>query len=304
VRQALLIVGLGISFAFGIEGAETLDAVTLYTSFEHEPPRAIQQAIEDELAAIMSPIQAEIVWRSLERSTGNERQCLTRLAVVHFQGTCDTSGLTRYHGIQWTLGTTHVSEGEVLPFCNIYSDTIRAYVAAALIPLDQDSRSLVFGRAVARVLAHELYHVLGHSKGHSRNGLMQADYTAAQLTGPAFRFGPSEYQTLRSALAVPRSSGFDIRPAVPGMALFLESGCSGCHGAHLEGTPFGPPLDFTGKNLEPAALAIRLSSKATSMFRQARSLNAVWPVLDPEDIGALAGFLNTRTYQAQVQGLR
>lgn len=294
VPRSLLFVGLGICFASLMEGADPVDAVTLFTSFEHEPPEAVRQAMEDELAAILSPIQAEVVWRSLEFSTGNDRQCRSKLAVIRFDGKSDASDLANYGDFRWTLGASHVTDGEVQPFCNVNADAIRAYVAENLRALNPGDRNLVFGRALARVLAHELYHIFSQSKRHSKSGLMRAQYSPEQLTGPALRFGPAENQKLRTALAMPPGS-IKVRKPAPGMAVFLKSGCSGCHGSHLEGTPFGPPLRLTGKKLEPEALQARLSGGAGTMFQRAQKLKAVWPALDPRDITKLAAFLSGRT---------
>lgn len=246
--------------------------------------------MEDELTAILSPISTEVIWRSLDTSTGSERQCGTKLAVIHFMGSCGISDLTSLGAIGATLGTTHISDTDIQPFCDIYSDAIRAQVAPVLATLDSADRPLLYGRAIGRVLAHELYHIFGQSKGHSRSGLMRSSYSAENLTTPEIRFENPEYEKLRTSLAVPTANRFNAKVTPPGMALFLASGCGGCHGFHQQGTPFGPPL-LIGKKVETSPLAARLTLKVSTMFRRARSMKAIWPSFSPRDIAEISAFL-------------
>jgi hypothetical protein len=103
--------------------------------------------------------------------------------------------------IPWILGRTHVSDGAIIPFSDIYCSAIRAFLAPSLFSLDEQSRTLVFGRAIGRVLAHELYHVFARTKHHGSSGLGEAFYTPRELAADDFQFQDEEIQRVRLAIS-------------------------------------------------------------------------------------------------------
>lgn len=175
--------------------------VGLYADFQHEPSTAVRAVIQDELAAIMVPIGPTLEWRSLAENKGDERW--TMLVVVHFKGKCDLSDLSTYPPYPWILGRTHLSDGAIIPFSDIYCGAIRAFLAPSLVSMDEQSRTFVFGRAIGRVLAHELYHVLAGTKHHGSSGLGEAFYTPRELVADDFQFQDQEIQRVRLAIAPP-----------------------------------------------------------------------------------------------------
>ncbi len=187
----------------------------VYADFQYEPPAGVQQSIEDELAAIMIPIGPTPAWRSLAGNRGCERWA--RLVVVHFKGRCDLSDLAAYPPYQWTLGRTHIADGEVLPFSDIYCGAIRAFLAPILLQTEEQSRSFVLGRAIGRVLAHELYHVLAKTRHHGGSGLGESAYKAEELAGDEFAFDEAEIRRLRGPTVITvKLTGHPRPPRCPG----------------------------------------------------------------------------------------
>jgi mono/diheme cytochrome c family protein len=193
------------------------------------------------------------------------------------------------------LGQTHIAEGVIIPFSDIYCDAIRAMLASGLIPLEPKDRDLVFGRAVGRVLAHELYHVFAKTKRHGSRGLAERAYSAEDLIAEEFRFDNGQVRKLRSTLLPNflQLAGALSRAAPPGLSLFIESGCVGCHGAHGEGTLFGPAIRSVAKFYDSAKLTIRLNDQRTLMYGRALHLGALWPLLAEKDVQNLAPFVRS-----------
>ena len=203
---------LGTVFLCGTHPDDTRIRVGLYADFQNETSAPVRSAIQDELAAILIPIGPTPDWRPLDGNRGNERW--TSLAVVHFKGHCDLSDLSTYPPYPWIMGRTHVSDGEVIPFSEIYCNAIRAFLAPTLVSTEPNHRSFVFGRAIGRVLAHELYHILAKTKHHGSGGLGEAFYSSQELAADDFDFGDKEVQRIRLTLLpmhanVAASQGWD-----------------------------------------------------------------------------------------------
>ena len=173
----------------------------LYAGFQHQPSAPIWQAIQDELTAILVPIGAAPDWRALGDVRGGERW--SRVVIVHFKGDCDLADLNLYAPYPWTLGRTYLNDGVIVPFSDIYCNSIRAFLAPELVRMDSRYRRFAYGRAVGRVLAHELYHILANTRHHRSGGLAEATYTAPELAADEFHFQDREMQQMRAAFALP-----------------------------------------------------------------------------------------------------
>jgi len=125
-----------------------------------------------------------------------------RLAVIRLQGACgsDAPNPLPTHQVfrdPEALGSTHVSNGEVLPFADIRCDHLRRFVAQPLANgHSYEMREEMLGRALARVIAHELFHILLRTKEHGRTGLARASQTAAQLVAPRLNFAAEDARKL------------------------------------------------------------------------------------------------------------
>ena len=168
--------------------------IALYTQYQHEPPQAVLEALQDELDAIMSPIGMHFDWRALDGPRASETSA--ELAVVTFKGRCDAAGLTNRSRIEGALGFTHVSDGQILPFTEISCDRLRNFVQGELLGLRPEERETAFGRALGRVLAHELYHIFANTARHG-SGVSKESYTVRDLVCEEFQFQHREMQLLR-----------------------------------------------------------------------------------------------------------
>ena len=78
-----------------------------------------------------------------------------------------------------------------------------------------------------------------------------------------------------------------------GETLFVERGCSGCHGPRAEGARLGPPLRGRGRSFTAVTLATVLWRHGPKMYRRTQELKVPWPTLVESDVGNLVSFLNT-----------
>lgn len=171
-------------------------SIALYTQFQHEPPAAMFQAMQDEVETIMAPMGASFEWRSLDLVTGSEVS--TQLAVVKFVGRCQSTGYDPQSQTGGALGWTHVSDGVILPFSDIDCDGIRRFLQVGLMGISGKSREEAYGRAVGRVLAHELYHIFANTTHHGSNGVGKGIYSVTDLLSHDFQFEERESDALRN----------------------------------------------------------------------------------------------------------
>ena len=171
--------------------------VALYTEFQQPPPKAVLDALEDEVQNIMAPAGFQLDWRSLAGVKGNE--VTAELAVVKFKGRCDVANLSPHAAQPGALGWTHVSDGVVLPFSDVDCGRIRAFLQLGLLGVPSKIREEVFGRAVGRVLAHELYHIFAKTTHHGVDGIAKPAYSVRDLLSDDFIFEERESNELRSS---------------------------------------------------------------------------------------------------------
>jgi len=167
--------------------------VALYTQYLQEPPAAVVQALQDEVELIMAPMAANLEWRPLDQVKGNEVS--SRLAVVKFLGGCVAEGPAT-PAAKGALGWTHLSEGAIIPFCDIDCSGIRHYLREVLPKVARNQREEAYGRAVGRVLAHELYHIFANTVEHGTNGVGKGIYSVEDLISRDFHFAEREASEL------------------------------------------------------------------------------------------------------------
>ena len=181
----------------------------LYASFQHAPSTAVRHVVQEELAAIMIPMGMVVYWRAFEDSQTD--QWWHQIATIHFKGHCDASNLRVHPPQARVFGETCLSGGKVIPYAVVYCDAIRASLASSLISMEPRNRTIVFGRAVSRVLAHELYHVLTRTTERRSGGLGAASFTPQSLVADEFRFHGRDLQRLRLAIASrPPAAAFEV----------------------------------------------------------------------------------------------
>ncbi len=258
--------------------------IAIYYEFQHEAPAPVLDSLKQEVACILSPGGPPFEWRLLSGVRAGDVS--EELAVVTFKGNCEVSELVPQRMTGGSLGRTHVTEGTVLPFCDVDCDRIRAFVGRSLVALAAKEREKAFGRAVARVLSHELYHVFAQTVHHDPTGVARSSFTVKELMAPKFRLQKNTSRPLKILF-----SGRQSLPAA-GAAVFKRSGCALCHGSSGEGSSRGPLLRAAGRSLDFLKLAARLGDKRSKMYRNAHIQGCAWPTLADADIDSLISFLN------------
>jgi hypothetical protein len=174
---------------------EPAGTLTIYTRFAHRPSALSIGYMKTELDAIMLPFHLRFDWRSLEQASGHE--VVAEVVVVSFQGACQAATLARGGPPAGTLGSTHIADGEILPFADVDCNEIRQVMTTALAASSPMEREGLLGRAMARVLAHELYHFLAHTTKHASTGIAKASYTGAELASNCLRFDEAQLRVVR-----------------------------------------------------------------------------------------------------------
>ena len=170
--------------------------ITLYMQFQQAPPEGVLQALQDEVESIMAPIGLRFEWRNLAQTQGHEVSA--ELAVVTFKGRCDIAGLMTHSRFEGALGWTHVSDGQILPFTDVYCDLVREFVQSGLLTFRTGNREERYGRALGRVLAHELYHIFANTTRHGSEGVAKESYSVQDLLSDDFQFQAKESRMLQS----------------------------------------------------------------------------------------------------------
>jgi hypothetical protein len=75
------------------------------------------------------------------------------------------------------LGSTHLSNGSVIPFTEVECDHIRG----SLFSAPGVRSDVVLGRAMGRVLAHELHHIINRTRAHTEHGISRKSLSARDL---------------------------------------------------------------------------------------------------------------------------
>src|ERR1017187_798719 len=270
-----------------LPGSSQVGSIAIYTRFQHEPSKAVLSAIQEEASALMAPAGLRLQWKTLP-STG--REVSSAVAVVTFQGRCTAANLTTRTHWETRLGWSHISDGEVLPFAGIDCDSILGFIDKRLFTVPPRERDQVLGRAIGRVLAHEFDHIFAETRYHGAREMDQPEYTVEELVAPSLDTGAAERHILRPAAAAP--SVAQIGSAHAGASAFAGSGCIACHGAHGEGSRYGPVLHAAGRMLNTVMLATRLARAEQKMCQRAAALKLPAPSLEETEIQDVVSFLN------------
>jgi len=193
MKALILCLALGTFPAFG---GNRIAPIRLYIHFQQQPPDAVLESIQEELATIMVPTGIDFEWRLLSETKGNEVS--VELAVVHFKGACDAADLAPADAYPGPLGWTHISDGQILPFTDINCDGIRLFTQRELLRIPEPARDATYGRAVARVLAHELYHIFAKTRKHTSVGIGKPAYSVQELLANKFQFQKKDCDVLRA----------------------------------------------------------------------------------------------------------
>lgn len=164
--------------------------VGVYLEFERRPSAEAMDAMRSQATEVMKQIGFDIAWRLVSENQGTE--AFEHVVVVKFMGTCASRGVLRSTREVLVLGSTSVSDGEVLPYSKVLCDQVRRVLADVEFAADRHSGNVTLGHVLGRVVAHELYHVLLGTTHHAASGLAKAVQSTDDLKSDELSFTVAE----------------------------------------------------------------------------------------------------------------
>jgi hypothetical protein len=145
-------------------------SVAVVMDFEEDDYSSLAvDEMKREVGTLLAPCGVRPMWRDAKHLPQNE--VYERVAVARFSGSCRMDAQREEDEGGMTLGFTHISDDDILPFVDLDCDRLRRLVRPAVTAEGYARTESLFGRALARVLVHELYHVLAGTRQHGRDGV-------------------------------------------------------------------------------------------------------------------------------------
>jgi hypothetical protein len=178
---------LGISARNNIGVADTPPTeLTIVLDFEGQHAEESIVEMKRETASILKPAGFLLDWH-LRDEVGHSSYA--NLVLVKLRGECLMDPSLRSHPVRGPLASSHTTRTKVMPFADIRCDAVSSLVG----PAD----SVIFGRALGRVLSHELWHILGNTFAHAENGIAQRALSAEQLVSGRLDLDPADLERFR-----------------------------------------------------------------------------------------------------------
>lgn len=184
------------------------------------PPSMIEE-MQEEAEEVFAPAGVQLQWRYLDLS--RIRESVATLVVATFTGTCQCDGLGVPAIGQGPLGWTSVTDGTILPFCNVHYDRVREVLLRSMRHLPRGQQERLLGRALGRVLAHELYHILANTRGHAKTGLAKPLLSDGDLAQEELHFSARELELIHDAMYRPASAQLSRKPSTGGQIRILDT---------------------------------------------------------------------------------
>ncbi len=179
----------------------------VFTNFEEPCLDSTTHEMRVELAEILAPLDLRLEWRSAKEYLTGET--FNHIVTVRFRGHCLAGERWSVRVTPDELGLTHITDGEVLPFCEVRCDAVRQAAQPYLLREGTRRMPVLLGRALARVLAHEIYHMVARTRVHGKRGIARPSLTPEELVMGTLHFDAAEIVTLRNrtAVSVPADRG-------------------------------------------------------------------------------------------------
>jgi hypothetical protein len=178
-------------------GDEPAERLAVVYAFDEHPSLMALAELRREVQAVLDIDGLEITWRDLKRNTQHE--VFEHVVVARFHGECRMTDVPiAVSSRSGALGSTHISEGAIIPFADVDCRRVRDLIRPAALRQSPASLDTLLGRALGRVLAHELYHVLADTRKHARTGIAQPLLTGEQLVDDHLEFEPKDLAAIRA----------------------------------------------------------------------------------------------------------
>jgi hypothetical protein len=152
-------------------------SLTILLKFEHPGSAVSLQAMQNEIRYLLGN-SFRVEFGSTTDWTGSTSG---RLVVFNVSGLCSTDRPTPDQPRGLALGSTIVSEGNILPFGRVECDRIRASIQTVSHETAREAQQQL-GQAMGRVVVHELYHMLSGSPVHTKRGVTKPGLSPFELT--------------------------------------------------------------------------------------------------------------------------
>jgi hypothetical protein len=190
VRLALLFamsaaLGMSARNSVGLADAPPTE-LTIVLDFEGQHSEEAVAEMKRETASILSPAGFAFDWH-LRNQVGHNSY--PNLILVKLRGECLANPPLPPHPVRGPLASSHATRTAVMRFADIQCSSVSGLVGSA--------DSLLFGRALGRVLAHELWHILGNTFAHGETGITQRAFSAEQLISGRLELHPADLERFR-----------------------------------------------------------------------------------------------------------
>ena len=176
--------------------SENTFAVVMH--FEQEISAETLKQAQHELEYIMLPLGFRFDWRFAGHKHAGD--AANYFVSVYFAGNCLIPEIPRRAEHSNVLAQTAISDGRILPYCQVNCDSVQDNIHYALISHTFVQMRYLLGRALGRVLAHEFYHILADTRQHGDEGLAKPVLKTMDLVEGLLKLDPDEVDEIRHKL--------------------------------------------------------------------------------------------------------
>ena len=183
--------------------------LVIFLTSDSDLAPAASSEMKQELSHLLEPAAIRVQWQdpSVDRSAQeNDYSALVRL-----RGSCrPTEPSIRFERAvsgPYTLASSAVSDGLVLPFGDIDCAALNSFLGPSLWKEPGAVQEFVYARALARLMAHELYHVIEQTHDHAHSGVAEPSFTVAELLSDHFEFAENTLGELHASPEVGEYAG-------------------------------------------------------------------------------------------------
>lgn len=184
-----------------INPVPTQRTVTVLLDFEKPHPHVPLKAMQSELQSILIGAGVSLDLRLKDQLPADPQ--FGDLLIFKMAGHCSTEELPLGAILdeRGPLAWTYSTDGEMLSFGEVQCDRVRLSMERIYGPDSAERHSVLYGKALARVVAHEMYHMLANSSVHSKEGVTKSRLSAQELTQRPLQFSEGADNVLRKALS-------------------------------------------------------------------------------------------------------
>jgi hypothetical protein len=174
--------------------------ITVLLDFDQPHSHVPLKAMQSELQSILDPAGVSLDLRVKDELPPDPQ--FGDLLIFKMNGHCSTEQLPIGALIdeRGPLAWTYSSDGEMLSFGQVQCDRVRLSLQRLYGPQTAEMHSVLYAKALARVIAHEMYHMLSNSPAHTKGGVTKSSLTPRELAEDPMHFPFNTDILLRKAL--------------------------------------------------------------------------------------------------------